>query len=226
MWSNYGKRALWLLLGCVVSAVGIVMMLQANIGLEPWSVLQQGMAQSWGISYGTASIIVGLGAIAVAAVCGEGFGVGTIANITLCAFCIDGLLALNWIPKMNSLPTGLLMLAGGLELLAIGTWLYMRATLGAGPRDSLMVALARKTGRSVGLCRAVVEIFVIVGGYLLGGQVGWGTLVSAVGLGSLFNLNFRLLHFRAAELHQENLAETVRILRGKQEPAEEESLPR
>lgn len=218
MWANYGKRAGWLVLGCLVSAVGIVMMLQANIGLEPWSVLQQGMAQSWSISYGTASVIVGAVAIGVAVICGEGFGFGTIGNITLCAFFIDALLALNWIPKMQSLFSGILMLVGGLEILVIGTWLYMRSTLGAGPRDSLMVALARKTGRSVGLCRAVVEVFVILAGYLLGGQVGWGTLISAVGLGSLFNLNFRLLHFRAAELHQENLAETVRILRGKQLP--------
>ena len=213
---NYAKRAGWLTLGCLVSAVGIVMMLQANIGLEPWSVLQQGIAQTWGVSYGTASIIVGAFAIGVAILCGEGFGIGTIGNIVLCALFIDGLLALDWIPMMHTLPSGILMLVLGLEILVIGTWLYMRSTLGAGPRDSLMVALARKTKRSVGLCRAVVEIFVIIAGFLLGGQVGWGTVISAVGLGSLFNLNFRLLHFRAAELHQENLAETVRILQGKQ----------
>lgn len=201
------------MLGALVSAIGIVMMLQANIGLEPWSVLQQGMSQSWGISYGFASVIVGAAAIGVAVVCGEGFGIGTISNIVFCALFIDGLLALGWIPMMNTLPSGILMLVGGLEVLVIGTWLYMRPALGAGPRDSLMVALARKTGRSVGLCRAVVEIFVILAGFLLGGQVGWGTLISAVGLGALFNLNFRLLRFRAADLHQENLAETVRILR-------------
>lgn len=219
---NYAKRTGWLVLGCLVSAIGIVMMLQANIGLEPWSVLQQGMAQSWGISYGTASVIVGAVAIGAAVACGEGFGVGTIANITLCALFIDGLLALDWVPVMHTLPSGILMLVVGLEILVIGTWLYMRSTLGAGPRDSLMVALARKTKRSVGLCRAVVEICVIAAGFLLGGQVGWGTVISAVGLGSLFNLNFRLLHFRAAELHQENLAETVRILRGKQNPEPQE----
>ncbi|MFQ7451764.1 MAG: LysR family transcriptional regulator [Flavonifractor plautii] len=91
------------------------------------------------------------------------------------------------------------MLAAGLEILVIGTWLYMRTALGASPRDSLMVALARKTGRSVGICRATVEIAVIAAGWLLGGQVGIGTVISAVGLGSLFNLNFKLLHFRASE---------------------------
>ena len=88
-----------------------------------------------------------------------------------------------------------------------------RQALGAGPRDSLMVALARKTGRSVGICRATVEIAVIAAGWLLGGQVGIGTVISAVGLGSLFNLNFKLLHFRASELRQESLLETLRNLR-------------
>ncbi|MFQ6841652.1 MAG: hypothetical protein ACLRSJ_07160, partial [Agathobaculum sp.] len=89
----------------------------------------------------------------------------------------------------------------------------MKSALGAGPRDALMVALARKTCRSVGLCRASVEIVVIIIGFLLGGQVGIGTVICAVGLGSLFNINFHLLHFRAAELHQENVAETLRYLR-------------
>ena len=108
------------------------------------------------------------------------------------------------------------MLLIGLEILALGTWMYMKSALGSGPRDALMVALARKTGRSVGLCRATVEIFVILAGWLLGGQVGIGTVISAVGLGTLFNLNFHMLHFRAAELHQESAAETLRRLRGQE----------
>lgn len=216
---HYPRRLLWVVLGMVVSAVGIVMMLQANIGLEPWSVLQQGMAQTFDITYGTASVIVGAAAIGVAILCGEGFGLGTVLNITLCAVFIDFLLARGWIPLMENLFSGVLMLLGGLELLAIGTWLYMKSALGVGPRDALMVALARKTGRSVGLCRAVVEIGVIVVGWLLGGQVGIGTVISAVGLGSLFNLNFALLHFKAAELHQENLRETFHNLKSSRSPS-------
>jgi len=210
---DYIRRLLWLVAGMVVSAVGITLMLQANIGLEPWSVLQQGMAQSTGMTYGTASMIVGAAAIIAAVLCGESFGFGTIINIILCAVFIDALLWLDWIPQMTSLLPGIVMLLIGLELLVLGTWMYMKSALGAGPRDALMVALARKTGRSVGLCRGSVEIIVIIVGFLLGGQVGIGTIISAVGLGSLFNINFHLLHFRAAELHQENVAETLRHLR-------------
>lgn len=213
MLREYGKRLLWLAAGMLVSAVGITMMLQANIGLEPWSVLHQGMAQSMHITYGTASVIVGAVIILAAMLLGESFGFGTIINIVVCAILIDALLFLDWIPLMHSLLSGTLMLLAGLELLVLGTWLYLKSALGAGPRDALMVALARKTGRSVGLCRAAVEICVILSGWLLGGPVGLGTVISAVGLGSLFNLNFSLLHFRAAALHQENIAETLRRLR-------------
>ena len=83
---DYTRRLLWLVIGMVVSAVGITMMLQANVGLEPWSVLQQGMAQSTGMTYGTASMIVGAAAIGAAVLCGESFGFGTVINLS-CALC-------------------------------------------------------------------------------------------------------------------------------------------
>lgn len=207
MLREYARRT-----GLLVSAVGITMMLQANVGLEPWSVLQQGIAQTCGITYGVSSILVGAAVILIAIACGERVGFGTVANIVLCGVFIDTLLALGWVPLMTGLGSGVLMLLAGLELLALGTWLYMQSALGTGPRDALMVALARKTGRSVGLCRAAVELVIIFVGWRLGGQVGLGTVISALGLGTLFNLNFALLHFDAAALHQEDLAETLRRL--------------
>ena len=220
---EYGRRLLILAGGLMVSAVGITMMLQANVGLEPWSILQKGMSIFFGMTYGTAAMIVGAAVIAIAVLCGESFGIGTLANIFFCPVCIDILLYLDWIPQMQTLWFGLLMLLGGMELLSVGTWMYMKSALGSGPRDALMVVLARKTGRSVGFCRAVVELIAIFVGWRLGGQVGIGTVITAVGVGTLFNLNFALLHFRAAELHQENLPETIRRIR--QRNAQEEPAP-
>ena len=211
--SGYPRRIAENALGALVSSVGIVLMLQANVGLEPWSVLQEGLSKTIGITYGTASMFVGAAVVAVAVLCGESIGLGTILNILLCAVFIDGIQALGWVPLVDSLWAGVLLLLLGLEILVVGTWLYMRTALGSGPRDALVVALARKTGRSVGVCRAVVDVTVIVLGWLLGGRVGVGTVISAVGLGTLFNLNFALLRFRASELHQENLLETWRALR-------------
>ena len=101
---------------------------------------------------------------------------------------IDAIQAAHLIPQMHGLVSGIAMLIGGLELLALGTWLYMKSALGSGPRDALMVALARKFGRSAGACRAVVDVLVTVIGFFLGGPVGVGTIISAVGLGPLINL--------------------------------------
>ena len=225
---EYLRRLAWLLGGLAVSAVGITLMLQANIGLEPWSVLQNGMSIFFGITYGTAAMIVGAAVIAIAFFCGESFGIGTLANIFICPVFIDILLYLDWIPLAGSLWTGLAMLLIGMELLALGTWMYMQSALGSGPRDALMVVLARKTRRSVGVCRATVELIAIFVGWRLGGQVGIGTVIAGVGVGTLFNLNFALLHFKAADLHQENLPETLRRLRGQEgsaEPVQEEQVP-
>ena len=102
-------------------------------------------------------------------------------------------------------------LLAGMELLALGTWLYMKSALGSGPRDALMVVLARKTRRSVGVCRAAVEVVIVFIGWRLGGQVGIGTVLAAVGVGFL-------LRFTPALLHQENLPETIRRLRNRRNP--------
>ena len=228
MFREYCRRTGILLGGLLVSAVGITMMLQANVGLEPWSVLQNGMSIFFGITYGTAAMIVGAVVIAIAFFCGESFGIGTLANIFVCPVFIDILLYLDWIPLANSLWSGLAMLLIGMELLALGTWMYMQSALGSGPRDALMVVLARKTHRSVGVCRATVELIAIFVGWRLGGQVGIGTVIAGVGVGTLFNLNFALLHFKAADLHQENLPETLRRFRGQEEsmePVQEEQVP-
>ena len=97
MFQEYLRRIGLLLGGLLVSAIGITLMLQANIGLEPWSVLQQGMSKTFGITYGTAASIVGAAVIAIAYFCGESFGLGTLANIFVCPIFIDILLYLNWI---------------------------------------------------------------------------------------------------------------------------------
>ena len=211
MFQNYMRRLFWLILGVAVSAIGIAMMLQANVGLEPWSVLQQGMSLRTGMTYGTASAIAGAAAILTAVLFGESFGFGTIINIAGCAVIIDAIQAAHLIPQMHGLVSGIAMLIGGLELLALGTWLYMKSALGSGPRD----ALARKFGRSAGVCRAVVDVLVTVIGFFLVGPVGVGTIISAIGLGPLINLNFAAVRFNPAKVHQENAAETIAKIAGK-----------
>ncbi len=216
MLRDYVRRIGRLLLGLLISAVGVTMLLRANVGVEPWSVLQQGMSRTLGITYGTAAMIVGAVVILIAVLMGESFGIGTLANIFAAPAMIDALLALGWIPEAKSLWAGIAELILGMEILAVGTCYYMKSALGSGPRDALMVVLARKTGRSVGFCRIAVEALAVLIGWRLGGSVGIGTLLGAFGVGTLINLNFALMGFRAEDVHQENLPETLRCWKRKQ----------
>lgn len=199
--------------GQALTSLGVVCMLRANVGLEPWSVLQQGLSDTFGFSFGVANSLVGLAAILIAVALGESIGLGTLFSVFLTGVGIDAIQYLDFVPAQGALLPGLVQLLVGLELLALGTWAYLREGLGEGSRDALMVALAKRTGRSAGFCRSCAECVAILCGWLLGGQVGIGTVVAMVGIGALIDGNFRLLRFDPKAMHHENLAETLGRLR-------------
>jgi uncharacterized membrane protein YczE len=105
------------------------------------------------------------------------------------------------------------MLIAGLFILSLGSYFYMRSALGAGPRDSLMVALTRITKLPIGICRGLIELSVTLIGWALGGMVGAGTVISAIAIGSCVQITFKVFRFNAAEVKHESLGETYRFLR-------------
>lgn len=214
MLKAYLSRIAKLFWGQVISGVGVTLMLQANIGTDPWNVLHQGLSRVTGLTVGLVSIIVGIGIIVIALALGQRIGLGTIIGVIVPGIVIDILISTGLAPLQTTFWGGLLMLVSGLELLTIGTWLYMKQCLGTGPRDALNVAFARRTRFSVGACRSSIELLATLAGWMLGGQVGAGTIISAFGIGILFQLNFKLLHFDAAGLEQENLLQTWRRIKG------------
>lgn len=209
---GYPIRLALLVLGTALTALGVVLMLRANIGLEPWSVFHQGLELTVGISFGMASSLTGFLAILAAVLLGESFGIGTIVNIILCGILIDLFNAIGLFPTMTAAIPGILMLFAGMVVLAVGTWLYMASELGSGPRDALTVALARKVKRSVGPCRVTMDCTVTALGFLMGGKIGIGTLIAAIFVGWIIDLTFRIVRFRPTELRQENIAETAKNL--------------
>lgn len=187
-------------------------MLQANIGLEPWSVLQQGIHLTIGVSFGTAVILVNGIIILIDILLGEKIGFGTILSALLSGVFIDLISALNCVPKQSSTIFGILYMMVGLELLAFGTYLYMKVALGCGARDALMVAFSRRTGISVGICRIVLELIAVLVGYLMGGRVGIGTIMGAFGIGALIELNFRLFRLDVVDIQHESVIDTWKNL--------------
>jgi len=198
--------------GVFLYALGVVVTLQADIGYAPWDVFHAGLAKTTGISIGTASILVGLVLLIICALLRERLGLGTVLNIVAIGVFIDIILALRIIPLSNGPVIGGVMLVVGLFTIALASYFYIGSGFGAGPRDSLMVALTRKTKKPVGVCRAAVEVTAVVVGWLLGGMVGVGTIASAFGIGFCVQVTFRLFQFDATVVGHETLTQTGHML--------------
>jgi uncharacterized protein len=188
-------RALWLVSGLFLCAVGILCFLEARLGLPPWDVLHQGIARHTPLSFGAANEVVGLIVLTVAWALGARVWIGTVSNAVLIGGFIILLQPLHTVQSLGQWALGprigLLLL--GLLCFGIGTALYIGANLGAGPRDSLMLVGSRRTGIRIGAVRALLEISVLVVGFLLGGTVGVGTLAFAALIGPSVEASFWLV---------------------------------
>lgn len=171
-----------LALGLVLCGTGIALMVAAEVGLGPWDVLHQGIERLSGIPIGIVSIAVGALVLLLWIPLGERPGIGTVLNVAVIGLVIDAMLL--WLPTPGPLWGRLVMTSSGLLLFGIGSGFYLGAGLGAGPRDGIMTAFARR-GWPLGAVRAGIEVSVLGAGWLLGGTVGAGTLLFAVGIGPL-----------------------------------------
>ncbi|MFE4577482.1 YitT family protein [Streptomyces chartreusis] len=166
------------------------MLVEAGLGLEPWNVLHQGLAELTGLTIGVLSIIVGAAVLLLWIPLRQRPGLGTVSNVFVVGVAMDGALAL--LPEAHSLAVRIPLLVGGILLNGAATGLYIAARFGPGPRDGLMTGLHRRTGRSIRLMRTAVEIAVVVTGFALGGTVGIGTLLYALSIGPLAQLFLRV----------------------------------
>lgn len=208
-------RIIRLFAGLTAYSIGITLTVQANIGLAPWDVFHQGLALRTGMTFGTASIVVSAAIVALSISFKERLGIGTALNVFYIGAVIDVLMLGGFIKEAHSFLLGLAMMTCGLFVIAIAMVLYMATGYGAGPRDSLMVVLSKRTGKSAGLCRSVVEGAALFFGWLLGGKVGIGTVISVFGIGVAVQLVFSAAHFNPETIRHETAGETIaRIKRG------------
>jgi uncharacterized membrane protein YczE len=185
------------LVRCVVGlglfGVGISLLVVAELGLAPWDVLHQGISKRTGLPIGTVIILVGIALMVLWVPLRERPGIGTLLNAVEIGLVVN--LVLPWLPDLERLAVRVPVLVLGIALVGIGSGLYIGAGLGAGPRDGLMLGLER-LGLSVRGARTLIEATVLVGGFLLGGAVGVGTLAFALGIGPLVQV--LLPHLRVA----------------------------
>lgn len=201
-------RIVQLIAGLFVCAVGVAFTINARIGYSPWDAFHAGVAKTVGITIGTASISLGVLILAIVILLGEKIGIGSILNMILFGTFLD--LVLGKIPVASNYITGALMMVLGMIIFSFGTYLYILAAFGAGPRDSLMVALSRKTGLPVGLCRGIIEFFAALAGWRLGGMIGFGTIFFAALIGFFIQTTFKLLNFDPTKIEHETIDVTIK----------------
>jgi uncharacterized membrane protein YczE len=166
----------------VLYGISDSMLLLAGLGVDPWDVLHQGLARRIGLQTGTWSIIVGAAVLLLWIPLRQRPGIGTLCNVVTIGAVIDVVLAV--VPAPHALPVQVLVMVSGVVLNGVATGLYIGAGLGPGPRDGLMTGIAGR-GHSIRVVRTGIEATVLLTGWLLGGSVGVGTVLYAVGIGPL-----------------------------------------
>lgn len=173
------------IVGLACFGTGITLFLQSRLGLPPWDVFHKGVSEKTDISIGTVIIGTGVLLLVLWIPLRQRPGLGTVLNALEIGLVVN--LAKEFIGEPDPVWARSLMLAGGLLIIAFGSALYIGAGLGPGPRDGLMMGLSER-GVSVRVARTVIEITVVVAGVLLGGSIGPGTVLFAVGIGPLVQL--------------------------------------
>jgi uncharacterized membrane protein YczE len=192
---GFRARVALLTVGLVLFASGIVALLEARLGLPPWDVLHQGIAEHTPLSFGGANLVVSAAILLLAWRLGARVGLGTLANAVGVGVAIVVLTSLGPVAALagHSLAARVALLVVGLALMGIGSGLYLGAALGAGPRDSLMVIGAARTPFRIGLVRGAIELVALACGFALGGTIGIGTVAFVLLIGPAVEGSFWLL---------------------------------
>ncbi|MBO0459461.1 hypothetical protein JZO77_22240 [Enterococcus hulanensis] len=211
---GYSVRLVRLIFGLFLFALGSFLTIQANIGLASWEAFSMGIANLTGQTYGNILIISGVVILGVDVLLKEKVGFGTILNTILIGVFVDMIQAFEIIPQMHDFLSGVVMLLLGQVSICIGSFFYIGASLGCGPRDALMVALGKRLPNvPIGIVRGCIEGAVLLIGWLLGAKVGIGTVISVFGISFILETTFKLLHFDVTNVEHESVVETVKAIK-------------
>lgn len=165
-------------------SLGIVLVIRADLGSSPWDVLHIGLYKQLGLTVGSWSIIAGIFVLTASSLLNKKIPqAGALLNMLLVGIFIDMYLFIPWLVTPSTLLGQLLMMVIGIIIAGYGTSFYIAANCGAGPRDSLMLALMKKTNIKVQWIRLFMEVTVLSIGWLLGGPVGVGTIMFSLTIG-------------------------------------------
>lgn len=208
-------RYLKLMLGLLLCALGVVTILNSNLGLSPWDVLNQGLNKTIGITLGEANLLVGAFVVLFSIFLKQPIGSGTVINFLLVGVFIDMYIYLDIIPKGDILFKKILILIVGILIFSYGCYMYISTGLGCGPRDGLMVILTKKSTHPLWKIKTCIEIVVLGLGYILGGTIGIGTVISSLCVGPLIQYFFKLNSQDIKKLEHRSLISEFKFLKRK-----------
>lgn len=204
-----------LLFGVMLCSFGVVVILNSNLGLSPWDVLNQGLNKKFGITLGEASFVVGAVVVVFSIFLKQPIGSGTVVNFIAVGLFMDIFIYLDFIPRGVNIFEQILLLVIGLVVFCYGCYLYMATGLGCGPRDGLMMILTKRTKYPLWQVKTVLEIGALGLGYLLDGTVGVGTIISSICVGPMIQYFFKLHHKEIGRLKHRSLALEFKLLKRK-----------
>ena len=172
---------IFLIIGLILFGLGETLLITANAGVSPWTVLAQGISVKTGYSIGITTFIVSISVLCFWIPLKQKPGIGTILNTIIISVVIE--VSLPHLPSPELLALQILQVIIGVVIVGLGSGFYLIANLGPGPRDGLMTGLQKMTNLSIALIRAIIEISAVIVGWYLGGVVGIGTVVFALGIG-------------------------------------------
>ncbi len=203
-----------LFLGFFLCSFGITMMYKAqDLGLGPWDVFHTGLMNHTPLTFGQISQSVGLGIILLSVFLGISPGLGTVLNMIFVGFFIDLINSSPLLATPQSFWGKLLILELGVWVLSLGIYFYLRSGLGAGPRDGLMLGLAKKTNLSIAKIKTIMEVTVLIIGFFLGGKIGIGTMVVALTMGYAIQTVFKIGKYDTNKVIHKSLKDEYLLLR-------------
>ena len=202
MRERFFERLLRCVAGLACFGTGIAFFVRSSLGVPPWDVFHQGISKHTGLGLGTVLIIVAFAVLLLWIPLRLRPGLGTILNAVEIGLVEN--IAQDLIPEPTSIVLRTVFMFAGRAIIAAGSGLYIGAEFGSGPRDGLMLGLNKRFGISVRLARTTVEVIVMLIGIALGGHIGLGTFVFALGIGPMVQVTLRIFRmsqkdFDAAE---------------------------
>lgn len=204
------RQFLKILLGLTIYSFGVYLTIYANIGLAPWDCLAVGISCHTPLNYGGAMMAISLTAVILQLLLRERIGFATLFDAVTTGNLTQLLCDISPYPENHSLWLGIAYMLFGFLFIALGMYVYMKAEQGCGPKDGLLIAIGKRLPKMpIGVVEILLWAVVTLFGWLLGGTVGIGTLISTFGAGTVMHLVYSVIYFEPRELHHKSIAETL-----------------